>query len=107
MAVPSNSTVNLFNDGLQGEPSEINFFSTRKVLAMVYALKVCYSITEDEHYGRLMYRAFNWFLGGNSLEAVVYDRTTGGCYDGVGKKTINLNQGAESTISYLLAWLNF
>ena len=77
------------------------------VMAMVYALKVCYSITEDEHYGRLMYRAFNWFLGGNSLEAVVYDRTTGGCYDGVGKKTINLNQGAESTISYLLARLNF
>ena len=77
------------------------------VMAMVYALKVCYSITEDEHYGRLMYRAFNWFLGGNSLEAVVYDRTTGGCYDGVGRQHINLNQGAESTISYLLARLNF
>ena len=77
------------------------------VMAMVYALKVCYSITEDEHYGRLMYRAFNWFLGGNSLEAVVYDRTTGGCYDGVGRQHINLNQGAESTISYLLARLAF
>ena len=77
------------------------------VMAMVYALKVCYSITEDEHYGRLMYRAFNWFLGGNSLEAVVYDRTTGGCYDGVGRQHINLNQGAESTISYMLARLAF
>ena len=107
MAVLSNSTVNLFNDGLQGEPSEINFFSTRKVLAMVYALKVCYSITEDEHYGRLLYRAFNWFLGGNSIEAIMYDRTTGGCYDGVGRQYINLNQGAESTVSYLLARLNF
>jgi len=107
VAVPSNSTVNLFNDGLQGEPSEINFFSTRKVLAMVYALKVCYSITEDEHYGRLMYRAFNWFLGGNRIEAMMYDWTTGGCYDGVERQNINLNQGAESTISYLLARLNF
>ena len=77
------------------------------VMAMVYALKVCYSITGDEHYGRLLYRAFNWFLGGNSVEAFVYDRTTGGCYDGVGRQYINLNQGAESTISYLLARLAF
>jgi hypothetical protein len=78
-----------------------------EVMTMVYALKVCYSITKDEHYGRLLQRAFNWFLGDNIIEAIVYDRTTGGCYDGVGKQYINLNQGAESTISYLLARLNF
>ena len=78
-----------------------------EVMTMVYALKVCYSITKDEHYGRLLQRAFNWFLGDNIIEAIVYDRTTGGCYDGVGRQYINLNQGAESTISYLLARLNF
>ena len=50
-----------------------------------------------------MRKAFNWFLGDNSIGQVVYDRITGGCYDGVGEKNINLNQGAESTISYLLA----
>ena len=52
-----------------------------------------------------MQAAFHWFLGDNTLNQVVYDSGTGGCYDGVGKKTINLNQGAESTISYLLARL--
>ncbi len=49
----------------------------------------------------------NWFLGDNVLNQVVYDQTTDGCYDGIGEKFINLNQGAESTISYLLARLSF
>jgi len=35
----------------------------------------------------------------------VFDEVTGGCYDGLGQHTLNLNQGAESTISYLLARL--
>ena len=74
-----------------------------EVRAMVYALSANYMVTGDEEYSRLMHQAFYWFLGDNSLNQVVYDRTTGGCYDGVGRTTINLNQGAESTISYLLA----
>jgi len=78
-----------------------------EVKSMVCALNTCYSVTGDEYYSKLMHRAFYWFLGDNSLDQVVYDRTTGGCYDGVGKKTINLNQGAESTISYLIARLAF
>ena len=96
-------------DGWYYKDGERNHFDQQPeaVMTMVYALKVCYSITGDEHYGRLMYRAFNWFLGGNSIEAIMYDRTTGGCYDGVGRQNINLNQGAESTISYLLARLAF
>ena len=36
---------------------------------------------------------------------MMYDETTGGCFDGLGKMSVNLNQGAESTISYLLARL--
>ena len=36
---------------------------------------------------------------------MVYDEATGGCYDGLGKYSLNFNQGAESTISYLLARL--
>jgi len=76
-----------------------------EVMSMVYALSAGYAVTGDEEYSRLMRQAFNWFLGDNSLNQVVYDRTTGGCYDGIGSTTINLNQGAESTISYLLARL--
>lgn len=73
--------------------------------SIVHALRAGYMVTGDEEYHRLMRQAFNWFLGDNSLNQVVYDRITGGCYDGVGRTAINLNQGAESTISYLLARL--
>ena len=76
-----------------------------EVRSVVCALSVGYAVTADDEYSRLMYRAFYWFLGDNSLNQVVYDRTTGGCYDGIGRKEINLNQGAESTISYLMARL--
>ena len=73
--------------------------------AMACALATAYSITKKETYRKLMNEAFNWFLGDNSLKQVVYDRATGGCYDGLGEHQINLNQGAESTTSYLLARL--
>jgi len=36
---------------------------------------------------------------------MIYNETTGGCYDGLSKDNINTNQGAESTISYLIARL--
>ncbi len=78
-----------------------------EVCAFIYALRTAYHVIHDEKYLDLMHRAFNWFLGDNILNQVIYDQTTGGCYDGVGEKTINLNQGAESTISYLLARLAF
>ncbi|MCX6725799.1 MAG: mannosyltransferase, partial [Candidatus Shapirobacteria bacterium] len=75
--------------------------------ATVIALNIMFQATNEKHYKELANIAFNWFLGNNVLEQVVYDRTTGGCYDGIGEKFINLNQGAESTISYLLARLSF
>jgi hypothetical protein len=35
----------------------------------------------------------------------IYNPCTGGCYDGLGETHVNLNQGAESTVSYLMARL--
>jgi hypothetical protein len=52
-----------------------------------------------------MILTFDWFLGNNLSKQVVYTHSTGGCYDGIIKGGVNLNQGAESTISYLLARL--
>jgi glycosyltransferase involved in cell wall biosynthesis len=49
--------------------------------------------------------AFNWFLGNNHLNQIVYNPCTGGCYDGIEEYNVNLNQGAESTVCYLLARL--
>lgn len=77
------------------------------VAATVGLLNTMFQVTKDDLYKGLANIAFNWFLGNNVLGQVVYDRSTGGCYDGLGKKFINLNQGAESTISYLFARLFF
>ncbi len=71
--------------------------------AMVQTLGTMYRVTRDKKYKRLMEKAFNWFLGENMLGRMMYDEVTGGSYDGLGENYINLNEGAESTVSYLLA----
>ena len=49
--------------------------------------------------------AFNWFLGDNDLQLPLYDCVTGGCRDGLHPDRANENQGAESTLSFLMALL--
>ncbi|MDP2422121.1 glycosyltransferase [Sediminibacterium sp.] len=49
--------------------------------------------------------AFDWFQGRNHLDEIIYNPCTGGCYDGLEDSYVNLNQGAESTLSYLMARL--
>ena len=75
--------------------------------SMVQAYLAAYKITKKEEYYEKALISFNWFLGKNSLNQTVYDESTGGCYDGLLPNCINLNQGAESTISYLIARLSF
>ena len=75
--------------------------------SMVETKIVAYKITKDAQHLRDAREAFQWFLGRNHLQQVVYDEITGGCHDGLGRNTLNLNQGAESTISYLMARLAF
>lgn len=72
---------------------------------MIQTLILAYKISRDEKYKEHALQTFQWYVGKNTLNQVVYDSTTGGCFDGIGEKAINLNQGAESTISYLLARL--
>lgn len=73
--------------------------------SMVQTLVSAYQITNKEFYRKQAFQAFHWFLGKNYLNQMVYDEATGGCYDGIGINSLNINQGAESTISYLLARL--
>lgn len=70
---------------------------------MVQTLGIMYQVTREKKYKKLMEKAFNWFLGENTLGVMIYDEVTGGSYDGLGENNVNLNQGAESTVSYLLA----
>jgi glycosyltransferase involved in cell wall biosynthesis len=71
----------------------------------IIALNKFYFFFKDENYSRKMNIAFNWFLGKNHLQQIIYNPCTGGCYDGLEDNYVNLNQGAESTVSYLMARL--
>ena len=71
----------------------------------ILALKKFYDVFQDEQYKQKMNMAFDWFLGNNHLKQIIYNPCTGGCYDGLEENYVNLNQGAESTVSYLMARL--
>ncbi|GAA5083373.1 glycosyltransferase family 4 protein [Chryseobacterium ginsengisoli] len=73
----------------------------------ILALSTFYKAFNDEKYLQMMQNSFNWFLGKNHLNQIIYNPVTGGCYDGLEEKNVNLNQGAESTVSYLMARLCF
>lgn len=71
----------------------------------IMTLSKFYNVFKDKDYLLKMETAFNWFLGNNHLHQIIYNPRTGGCYDGLEEKSVNLNQGAESTVSYLMARL--
>jgi len=71
----------------------------------VMTLRLFYDVFHDDDYLQKLHIGFNWFLGANRLKQIVYNPCTGGCYDGMEETHVNLNQGAESTISYLMARL--
>ena len=71
----------------------------------IMTLSKFYDALQDEEYRSEMETAFNWFLGNNRLHQIIYNPCTGGCYDGLEETHVNLNQGAESTLSYLMARL--
>ena len=73
----------------------------------VLALNLFYEVFHKKDYLDKMNTAFEWFLGKNHLNQIVYNPKTGGCYDGLEENHVNLNQGAESTVSYLMARLVF
>ncbi|MFA6923486.1 MAG: glycosyltransferase [Bacteroidales bacterium] len=71
----------------------------------IMALHSFYKRFKDEEYLNKLKIAFNWFSGNNHLHRIIYNPCTGGCYDGLEEYQVNLNQGAESTVSYLMARL--
>jgi glycosyltransferase involved in cell wall biosynthesis len=70
---------------------------------MVAAGLAAHRLTGDAAYARVAASAFAWFLGHNHLHQSLYDASTGGCRDGLHADRLNENQGAESTVSFLLA----
>ena len=73
--------------------------------ATVSACLQAFRATADDRWLKEAWSAFNWFLGDNDLQIVLYDSSTGGCRDGLHPDRANENQGAESTLSFLMALL--
>jgi len=72
---------------------------------MVETALAAFRATGDEKYRKAAHTIFEWFLGRNSKDLEVYNPETGGCHDGITPHGLNLNEGAEATVSYLLARL--
>lgn len=74
--------------------------------SMIEALIEAYNYTRDKKWFQEAMRCLKWFLGGNNLNIPIYDYQTGGCRDGLNADGANQNQGAESTLAWLLSLLN-
>jgi glycosyltransferase involved in cell wall biosynthesis len=73
--------------------------------ATISACLQAYRLTLEERWIEEARCVFSWFLGKNDLQVPLYDATTGGCKDGLHPDRVNENQGAESTLSFLMALL--
>ena len=67
------------------------------------ACLTAHDVTGDARWREHSARAFDWFLGQNAVQQWLYDPSTGGCRDGLHSDRVNRNQGAEATLSFLLA----
>ena len=95
------------NDGWFKRGKGMACFDQQPVDAMATILLFihAYRVTGAARYRTAAHTAFSWFLGDNDLRISLYDTETGGCCDGLETDGINRNQGAESTLAYLISYL--
>jgi glycosyltransferase involved in cell wall biosynthesis len=74
-----------------------------EIPSIIDACYQAYIITEDMEWINRIGISFSWFLGNNDRQEPLYDFTTGGCFDGLTAAITNQNQGAESTVSWLIS----
>ncbi|MCU0472791.1 MAG: glycosyltransferase [Bacteroidales bacterium] len=74
-------------------------------LAMVLMYHQAFHLTNDKEYLTKLFSCFMWFLGENDLRMNLFDFETKGCCDGFESYGVNRNQGAESSLSYLISHL--
>ncbi|MHC4110840.1 MAG: glycosyltransferase family 4 protein [Planctomycetota bacterium] len=77
-----------------------------EAVSTVMMLRAAYDATQNGRFLTLQRKAFDWFLGENDLHIPLYNFRTKGCYDGLIQDGVNVNQGAESTLSFLLSLLS-
>jgi glycosyltransferase involved in cell wall biosynthesis len=74
-------------------------------LAMVLMFYQAFHLTKEKEYLNKLFTSFMWFLGDNDLRMNLFDFETQGCCDGLEKYGVNRNQGAESSLAYLISHL--
>ena len=74
-----------------------------EAMGLVWACTAAYWLSGKEEWRLEAERCFSWFLGMNDIKEKVCDLKTGGCFDGLNAHGVNRNQGAESTLSFLLS----
>ena len=87
----------------KGKPRSMYDQQSVEASSMTEAAISAYRATGNRYYRRMARLIFDWFLGKNTQASFVYDSKTGGCYDGITEKGLNLNEGAEAIVSYLSA----
>lgn len=95
------------NDGWYQRGGQMPIYDQQAIetMAMVLMYFQAYAVTQETQYLKKMYSSYLWFLGENSLHVPLYDHETKGCCDGLQPSGINRNQGAESTLAYLVSHL--
>ena len=77
-----------------------------EAVSTVLMLRAAYDATQNDRFLTLQRKAFDWFLGANDLYIPLYNFRSKGCYDGLTQDGVNLNQGAESMLSFLSSLLS-
>jgi hypothetical protein len=95
------------NKGWYPKDGKRSWFDQQPIEAysMLSACFEAYGMTGEDRWRVEARRAFEWYLGRNDLGILLYDYTTGGCRDGLFPDRANENQGAESTLIWLLSLL--
>ncbi len=75
-------------------------------MGMVLMFRQAFNISNDKNYLSKLFKSFKWFLGENDLRMSLFNHETKGCFDGLESYGVNQNQGAESTLAYLISYLN-
>ncbi|WP_194953514.1 glycosyltransferase family 4 protein [Sphingopyxis solisilvae] len=71
-----------------------------EVWAAIDAAAAAYDLTGDAIWLAHAQRAFRWFYGANDRGIAIADPRTGSCRDGINRRGVNLNEGAESVLAY-------
>jgi len=95
------------NEKWYKKDGERSLFAQQPVdaLAMVLMYNQAFHLTKDREFLNKLFTSFMWFLGENDIRMNLFDFETKGCCDGIESNGVNRNQGAESSLAYLISHL--